>query len=340
MASDPFEFGPEERGFEPVFEGETLYSGGETQDATGQAFEQLFQVRESGDGEKFYPQEIKRSPEGQIVGKKTLGRPRQSREEAEESVERRVRNRTAPGFQGFTIGDFVVDKESDLNTARAAHRGRSEKAIRMDKRRRAAITTDHQTYAQNPGRFDYPGVDTPSREPDVLPKDYKYGGKPETREFEDETNDSSSERSGFAAAPEAAAGGSLEDAFQAEMVGRDVPMSPEEFEGVGLGTASAPGGQAYNAIEGRPVEMDRPDQEQEPPETAVERQSNNVSKFLDSDNSPAAVADIYEQGDFDVSLRQFGARVRSEKRRSDAALDLFAAADKVAQEMGAFPAYR
>lgn len=82
------------------------------------------------------------------------------------------------------------------------------------------------------------------------------------------------DRSGFAAHPEAAAGGSLQESFEAELAGRDIPMSPEEFRGVGLGSPSAPGGQGFKAGEGA-VEIDRPDHETRPPEEALQQQASD-----------------------------------------------------------------
>jgi hypothetical protein len=138
----------------------------------------------------------------------------------------------------------------------------------------------------------------------------------------------------------------------AEMVGRDVPASPEETEGVGAVGMTALGGfnrgmggerRPREEIEGSRISSS--DREPEgtlenvrPPDAALSR--GNASKYLSDDNSPRAVADVYEQGDFDISLQEFGQRVRREKRQSDLPGDLFVAAQRVSKERGAFPAFK
>jgi len=82
-------------------------------------------------------------------------------------------------------GDFWADF-TDMDKARAKNdaMSRSEEAVRTDERRRAPITTDLEQWKESPGAFDFPGVDTPTQEPNVLPKDYKGGGSFETAEFD------------------------------------------------------------------------------------------------------------------------------------------------------------
>lgn len=83
------------------------------------------------------------------------------------------------------VGDFMVEF-SDQDKARAKNdaRSRSEEAVRQDERKRAPITTDVDRWAANKSALDYPGVDTPTQEPDLLPKDLKQRQRPETTDFE------------------------------------------------------------------------------------------------------------------------------------------------------------
>jgi len=82
-------------------------------------------------------------------------------------------------------GDFMVGF-SEMDKARAKNdaRSRSKEAVRTDDRKRAPVTTDFDKWKNNKSRFDFPGVDTPRQEPNLLPKDVKQDEKPETTDFE------------------------------------------------------------------------------------------------------------------------------------------------------------
>jgi len=235
----------------------------------------------------------------------------------------------------FDRGDFIV-RRNEIEDARGTHNARSKEAQNADEGKRAPITTNDERYATAPGRWDYPGVDTPTQEPKALPKDYKRGGEFSTTEVDEETEVATGSPSGFAAHPEAAAGGSMKDAFMAEMAGRDVPASPEEVtRGVGLGMPSAPGGQAFNAREGRPMEVDRMDQEQAPPDAALRRQQRKEGKGIKSGDTGAGdIAFIYENEDTGgVSLAEFRRRVKRKKREMAGAADDWAAARLAADDL-------
>lgn len=73
----------------------------------------------------------------------------------------------------FGVGDFRVPSAGP-DKAKARHERRSEDAQRVDERRRAPITTDPDQWKENPGKFDYPGVDTPSENPGLQFKDLPY----------------------------------------------------------------------------------------------------------------------------------------------------------------------
>jgi len=47
-----------------------------------------------------------------------------------------------------------------------------------DAAKRAPVTTDYQRWKSNPSGLDFPGVDTPTESPEVLPKDLKQEEKP------------------------------------------------------------------------------------------------------------------------------------------------------------------
>lgn len=72
------------------------------------------------------------------------------------------------------IGDFQTD-ESMLEDAKELHEERPKKERVADEAKRAPITTSFLRYKRNPGELDFPGVDTPTDEPNLLPKDIKRG---------------------------------------------------------------------------------------------------------------------------------------------------------------------
>lgn len=82
-----------------------------------------------------------------------------------------------------TIGEFEVE-EDEYEEAQEEFAQQSPEAKQVDRRRRAPITTNEDVYAQAPGRYDFPGVDTPSSDPQVKQKDSK------TVDAEDTTLDS------------------------------------------------------------------------------------------------------------------------------------------------------
>jgi len=63
-----------------------------------------------------------------------------------------------PGID--TVGDPEVSKE-ERSQASEAHRDRSMNARRTDSSKLGVVTTDADVYESDPGRFDFPGVDTP-----------------------------------------------------------------------------------------------------------------------------------------------------------------------------------
>jgi len=87
-------------------------------------------------------------------------------------------------------GDFkteIGDKDrADARFSSSLNRGigRSPEAARADKAKRAPVTTDFDRWKNNKSGLDYPGIDTPSSEPKVLPKDLKQEQRPNTTDPE------------------------------------------------------------------------------------------------------------------------------------------------------------
>jgi len=125
--------------------------------------------------------------------------------------------------------------------------GRSQEAARADKAKRAPVTTDFDKWKNNKSGLDFPGVDTPSDDPKVLPRDYARGGPIETVEPDDNSmaasprsrvDASSPGNDSFLLEDQVAAGVDgtelRNELFGAEAQSRDVSLSPgEAFDGVG-----------------------------------------------------------------------------------------------------------
>lgn len=235
MSNDPFTFTPEERGFERVSDDDSdaLYAADTSRDATGKVDRVEFAAR-GNERTGFYAQKVQRNEAGQIVGKQTFGTKKDTREDAVESVEKQVRGRTAANFGGFTIGEFNVGDDSNIALARRAHLSRSKEAQASDAAKRAPVTTNASRYASQPGELDYPGVDTPSTDPNVLPKDLRQKQRPAATDPPDPPqrrtqppDTPSNERNTQAPEP-----------LTTGLAKQDVSLSPEEaFEGVGSGSS-------------------------------------------------------------------------------------------------------
>lgn len=84
------------------------------------------------------------------------------------------------------VGEFKPEI-SDKDTAEARFEsslnrgiGRSQQAAAADKGKRAPVTTDVERWKENKGKLDFPGVDTPTDDPQVLPKDLRQKQRPAT----------------------------------------------------------------------------------------------------------------------------------------------------------------
>jgi len=285
--SDPFSFGPEERGFTRVDDdSDALYAADESRDATGKVDRVEFAAR-GNEQTGFYAQKVERNEAGQIVGKQTFGTKKDTREEAVESVEKQVRNRTAATFGGFEIGEFTVGGDSDIGLARRAHLSRSKEAQASDAAKRAPVTTNASRYASQPGELDYPGVDTPSTDPNVLPKDLRQRQRPETTEPKNKPNQNlaANPTEDIALRDEAEAGLSRDDVKRTVESPPDVGVSLDERRDSMVDDGM--GGVRYNANVGGYRETDRADEEIAPPDDALAEQG----EFLSIENNEQAAAD-------------------------------------------------
>jgi len=141
-------------------------------------------------------------------------------------------------------GDFWVEyTEMDKARARNDTQSRSEEAVRTDDRKRAPVTTDYEKWKKNPGVWDFPGVDTPTNEPNLLPKDVKKGD-PNTADFDEsgEAEFDEEEQDPFPRVVDSPSGIEIletgDDRVPATDVTRSVPnpdtfapgVAPEDFE--------------------------------------------------------------------------------------------------------------
>jgi len=78
------------------------------------------------------------------------------------------------------VGDFKVelgDKDkADASFGSSLSRGigRSQEAAQADKGKRAPVTTDFDEWDDNKGTLDFPGVDTPSEDPEFMEMDRRF----------------------------------------------------------------------------------------------------------------------------------------------------------------------
>lgn len=70
----------------------------------------------------------------------------------------------------FEVGDFSVP-EDDFEEATEFNQSRSPRSRGQDSGKRAPVTNDFDQWKSDPGHFDYPGVDTPSTDPEKRKSD-------------------------------------------------------------------------------------------------------------------------------------------------------------------------
>jgi hypothetical protein len=109
--------------------------------------------------------------------------------------------------------------------------------VKTDERKRAPVTTDYEKWKGAPSVWDFPGVDTPTQQPDLLPKDLK-AGNPATTDFE--ARDQREKERREAQLPKKVKGGSVlqeeGNRIPAWQVTQDIPegavpgLTPQDFE--------------------------------------------------------------------------------------------------------------
>jgi len=169
----------------------------------------------------------------------------------------------------------------DFRTVPAAKRAakeynedeRSATQRAADAAKRAPVTTDYQRWVSDPSGLDFPGVDTPTDSPGVLPKDLKQQERPML------TARASGE------APITPVDRSTEDLERRSLREQDVSLAPQEaFRGVGAVGRNALGG--FNStveretaprqpIDERPPDFERGEDpfELEPSGTPLQREA-------------------------------------------------------------------
>ena len=136
-------------------------------------------------------------------------------------------------------GEFrteISDKdkaEAKVDTSLNRGIGRSQNAAIADKAKRAPVTTDYERWKENKGSLDYPGADTPTDDPQVLPKDLKQEQRPATTEPDDPPR--STRR--VPESPNVERNTNAPEQFTSALGRQDVSLSFEEaFEGVASGS--------------------------------------------------------------------------------------------------------
>ena len=215
-----------------------------------------------------------------------------------------LNTQTTAAMRTMPVGDFQLDLR-DQDSAEAKHDFRSQTARRTDRNERAPITTDLDKWKENKAKYDYPGVDTPTEEPGVLPKDFERGGPFETSEQASETFASESADIPVDPVPR------TEEVMEREqLASMDISANPGEvFEGKHSQSAinDGMGGPNYNANLGEVVETDRPESEQKPPMSALREQSRGTAK---------SSGELYDFPDWTVSRGQtyLNEKVHGEER--------------------------
>lgn len=202
------------------------------------------------------------------------------------------------------IGDFGVTR-IELEFVRDKHEARPAESRRIDEERRAKVTTDSQAWANNPDEYDFPGVDTPSSDPRVLPKDFKHSAEVRTS-----ARASNEMPAGLGEIPEG-------EASRTQLANTDVSLSPDEAFG---GVATSGIGETGNTdipVQDKTARFDAtPEEEQRRIDRAARRaQSPSVQRTPDEidvvDETHGAVMDFLEGG----SQVEFTDRMRDIRRR-------------------------
>ena len=152
--------------------------------------------------------------------------------------------------------------------------GRSQEAARADKAKRAPITTDKERWKDNKGELDFPGVDTPTADPQVLPKDLRQEQRPNTTAPDEATvsDDRAARQSVDASAP-GNDGFLLEDQVEAgvddDELNRGVLFGAQAEQGADV---SASAGEVFDGVGSGSLFGERRSKATRPPEQALQEQ--------------------------------------------------------------------
>ena len=158
--------------------------------------------------------------------------------------------------------------------------GRSQEAARADKAKRAPITTDKERWKDNKGELDFPGVDTPTADPQVLPKDLRQEQRPNTTAPDEATvsDDRAARQSVDASAP-GNDGFLLEDQVEAgvddDELNRGVLFGAQAEQRADV---SASAGEVFDGVGSGSLFGERRSKATRPPEQALQDQSDGVSE--------------------------------------------------------------
>lgn len=131
----------------------------------------------------------------------------------------------------FTYANAAYEAAEEYN-----RNERTDTERAADAAKRAPVTTDYLRWKSNPSSLDFPGVDTPTESPEVLPKDLKQEEKPSL---------SARARGDVPASTREVTAKDLE---RQELSQADLSLAPDEaFAGVGAVGENAIGG--YNAFD-------------------------------------------------------------------------------------------
>jgi len=230
-------------------------------------------------------------------------------------------------------GDFkteIGDKDkADARFSSSLNRGigRSQEAARADKAKRAPVTTDFERWKNNKSGLDYPGIDTPSSEPKVLPKDFGQGQRPNTTDPESDLVETPERVSVFGGEPDDQLEAGVdndqlyrEELFGAQAEAADVSASPGElFDGVGSGglATSVEGDVPVTDRFGR-FDKDAQEEDRELRELSAQQETSPDpfeigAGWVDDNVTPAGEA-VMEFNEGNMGLRELGTEI--ERRAS------------------------
>lgn len=211
------------------------------------------------------------------------------------------------------VGDFNPEI-SDNENAKARFEtslnrgiGRSQNAAIADKSKRAPVTTDLDRWKENKGELDFPGVDTPSDDPQVLPKDLRQEQRPATTDPPEPTTTQSRPGSMPMVKDESAAGfgegyGTVGQELRLTAASRAPEPVDVGEEAAGSMIADGMGGVAFDRNTGGYRETDRPEKDETPPDIA------RGEDPFDMSNSGGALDDSTDDKEV------FGEQIDSEDR--------------------------